>query len=372
MVAATVKKLVHSGLAAVDFAMRSFCQRTTVLLLACSIILTGCIPAVRTPLIESAADPTYQFERAQTIGFIPIYWHSVYRRDNPIQLLNEFQQRDLFGTTFRSDAKATPINWLPADSTGLTELQEKAFYGSFADDLAELGYRVTYIPLDRPSFRGSPIVASLRNRQFDPRSIDEGSLNVTDTESVYSTYRDSTGAHLRPPVDPSLDPISRQLRDSLVIMLQTDSTADRAFAMLDSIRELERTPERLVKTRGYREFFVPLRPDQFEADSIHVRFRGETFPDLIMQAYFWQQTGTLDIPFDGNEPSSLDAIRRHQEESRRTAMGVWVDVWAGPPYYRQAVWSGAIFAGSRRPDLPHRADELISLLMRQFAADRSR
>lgn len=262
----------------------------------------GPIPANKT-IFEHVADPTYAFERQSTIGFVPIYWHNQHRNMRKRQLLSDAQQKELFGTRL-SGMKAQPIFWEPGDSTGLTELQEKQMFGYVQKELQTRGYSAVYIPLERASLHGRNTSQILQQNDFD----------------VYSN----------------------SLENELVL---PDSLADTA------------------KNAWFHEFYLPLRADKLPGDSILVRYRGPTMPDMIIQSSFWQVSGIImhDPEFERGYSTQPPVGNNRKEE--RAALAIRLDVWADPPYYKNQVWSGTIIRASNRPNLKDQAAQMISELL---------
>lgn len=283
----------------------------TVGMVLLGICLTTCSPATsygpqsgNRIISQSVSDPDFRFSEKMTIGFIPIYFHDWYRR--PAAMISEQQKEALFPDEV-INLREEPIFWSPGDkSRGFSELQEKQMYGYFKQAMAPRGYTVSYLPLERPSLHGSGTSAALNRIGMSNQPV-----TLEDIDLTQRFLPDTVG-------DPN----------------------DNRWQM----------------------FTVPLSPDKVVADSIVVRYRAGQLPDLIMQAWFFQQGADVLRP-DANSTSGANLVTRKKQRPDVYAQGVWLQVWAQPPHYRVNVWSGAILRSSTKPDIFLQAKGMIAQLL---------
>jgi len=198
-----------------------------------------------------------------------------------------------------TNVKKEQIFWERGGPAELTQLQEKQMFGYFQSEFNSRGYQTSYI-----FKRKKPVVAA----------------NPDSTAQVLSQENET-------------DEYTNEDAKSL-----TDKAKDSIF----------------------HDFYIPLKTDKDLADSIHVIYEGENSPDLIFQTYFWQLSGTL-------VKSRVASPRGYSSESnsgdRRTALYIWVDVWAEKPDYKNHVWSGAIIRASKKANLKEQAADMIADLL---------
>ncbi len=253
---------------------------------------------------QSVADPDFRFNESSSIGFIPIYFQDWYRRPSP--MISEQQREALFPNevmNFREE----PIFWSPGDkSRGFSELQEKQMYGYFKQAMMPRGYSVAYLPLERPSLHGGGTSSALNKAGMSNEPVSLENLDID----------------------------LRYLPDSV------GNPSDNRWQM----------------------FTIPLTPDKVAADSVVVRYRAGQLPDLIMQAWFFQQGADFVRP-EANATSGANLVTRPRPRPDVYAQGVWLQVWAQPPHYRVNVWSGAILRSSTKPDIHLQAKGMIAQLL---------